>query len=48
LILVKNQKNGTVKALRTDRGDEYLSEMFKQLCNEKEIKRQLTIPYTPQ
>jgi len=47
LNLVENQKNATVKALRTDRG-EYLSEMFKQLCNEKGIKRQLTIPYTPQ
>jgi len=25
-----------------------LSEMFKQFCNEKEIKRQLVIPYTLQ
>ena len=36
-----------MKALRTDRQGENLSEMFKQLYNEKEIKRQLTIPYTP-
>ena len=46
LSLVENQKNETVKALRTNRG-EYLSEMFKQLCNKKGIKRQLTISYTP-
>jgi len=46
LSLIENQKNGTVKALLTDRVGEYLSEKFKQLCNEKEIKRQL-IPHTP-
>ena len=48
LGLVENQKNGTVRALHTDRGDEYLSDMSKQLCNKKEIKRQLMILYTPQ
>ena len=37
-----------VKALRTDRGREYLSEQFKTLCDEKGIARQLTIPGTPQ
>jgi len=37
-----------VKALHTDRGGEYLFEMFRQLCNEKEIKGQLMIPYTLQ
>jgi len=45
LSLVENQKNRTVKALCTDRGGEYLSEMFKQFCNEKGIKRHLMIPY---
>jgi len=29
LSLVENQKNGTMQALRTDRGGVYLSEMFK-------------------
>lgn len=33
--LVENQKGRTIKALRTDRGREYLSELFKQLCDEK-------------
>ena len=37
-----------MKTLRTDRGREYLSEQFKELCSEKGIVRQLTMPYTPQ
>ena len=32
----------SIKALRTDR------EQFKELCDEKGIARQLTMPYTPQ
>ena len=46
--LVENQLNANIKALRTDRGREYLSDKFKNLCDEKGIVRQLTIPYTPQ
>nr|XP_009783587.1 PREDICTED: uncharacterized protein LOC104232161 [Nicotiana sylvestris] len=46
--LVENQLDRKIKALRTDRGREYLSDEFKQLCDEKGIQRQLTIPYTPQ
>ena len=38
LRLVENQKNGTLKALCTNQGGEYLSEMFKKFYNEKEIK----------
>ncbi len=34
--------------IRTDRGREYLSKQFKELCDVKEIIRQLTIPGTPQ
>jgi len=48
LNLTENQNNRIVKDLRTDRGDEYLSKLFKRFCNEKGIKRQLIIPYTPQ
>jgi len=48
LSLVENQKNEIVKAFHTEQGGEYLSEMFEQLYNEKEINKQLTIPYTPQ
>ena len=46
--LVKNQLSTTIKALRFDRGHEYLSEQFKDFCDEKGIARQLTISYTPQ
>jgi len=48
LNLVENQLEKRVKALRTDRGREYLSDQFKELCDEKGIHRQLTTPRTPQ
>ena len=37
-----------LKALKTDRGHEYLFDQFRQICDEKGIERQLTIPGTPQ
>ncbi|KAD0657028.1 hypothetical protein E3N88_43918 [Mikania micrantha] len=37
-----------VKALRTDRGGEFTSTKFEQVCNEDGIRRFLTAPYTPQ
>ena len=46
--LVENQLDKSIKAFRTDRGFKYLSEQFKELCDEKGIARQLTMPYTPQ
>lgn len=39
LIEVENQLDKSVKALRTDRGREYLSDQFKELCEEKGIIR---------
>jgi transposase InsO family protein len=33
----------TIKTLRTDRGREYLSKQFRDLCENKGIHRQLTI-----
>lgn len=45
---VKNQIDRTIKAFRIDKAREYLSNQFKDLCNEKSIIRQLTIPHTPQ
>ena len=44
----KNCLDKKIKALRTDRGREYLSDEFRKLCDEKGINHQLTIPYTPQ
>ena len=46
--LVENQLNVNIKALRTNRGCEYLSNLFKNYCDDKGIARQLTIPSTPQ
>ena len=46
--MVENQLDRRIKALRTDRGREYLSEEFKTLCDEKGIEHQLSIPGTPQ
>jgi len=45
--LVENKLSTKIKALRTDRGHEYLSEQLKDFCDEKGIVRKLTIPYTP-
>ena len=36
--LVENQLDRKIKALRTDRGREYLSEEFNALCDEKGIE----------
>ena len=46
--LVENQLSTKIKALRSDRRREYLSEQFKGFCDEKGIARQLTIFYTSQ
>ena len=46
--LVENQLDKKIKTLRRDRGREYILEQFKDLCDEKGISRQLTIPGTPQ
>uniref|UniRef100_A0A2N9EKF5 Integrase catalytic domain-containing protein n=1 Tax=Fagus sylvatica TaxID=28930 RepID=A0A2N9EKF5_FAGSY len=45
---VENQHEKSLKALRTNRGREYLSDQFKDLYEEKGIHRQLTILNTPQ
>ena len=45
---VENQLDKSIKALRTDRGHEYLTKQFEELCIEKGIIRKLTTHYTPQ
>jgi transposase InsO family protein len=45
---VETKLERRVKILRTDRGREYLSDLFKGYCEEKGIKRHLTVPHTPQ
>ncbi|GJX06814.1 retrotransposon protein, putative, ty1-copia subclass [Tanacetum coccineum] len=45
---IKNQLRKTIKALRSDRGGEYISKEFKDYLKACEIVQQLTPPYTPQ
>nr|GEY23568.1 hypothetical protein [Tanacetum cinerariifolium] len=45
---VKNQLEKTIKALRLDRGGEYISQEFKDYLKACGIVQQLTPPYTPQ
>ena len=47
-VLVENQLDMKIKALRSDRGWEYLPDQFRGRCDEKGIERLLTIPTTPQ
>nr|GFA35943.1 retrotransposon protein, putative, Ty1-copia subclass [Tanacetum cinerariifolium] len=45
---VENQPGKTIKALRSGRGDEYISQEFKYYLKAYGIVQQLTPPYTPQ
>nr|GEW11242.1 hypothetical protein [Tanacetum cinerariifolium] len=45
---VENQLGKTIKALRSDRGGEYISQEFKDYLKVYGIVQQLTPPYTPQ
>ncbi|GJW26503.1 retrotransposon protein, putative, ty1-copia subclass [Tanacetum coccineum] len=45
---VENQLGKTVKALRSDRGGEYINQEFKDYLKACGIVQQLTPPYTPQ
>lgn len=46
--LVEKQSGRSIKALRTDRGGEFLSNEFIDFCDKSGIYRQLTAPETPQ
>jgi hypothetical protein len=41
--MVENQLDKSITDLRTDHEHEYMFELFKNLYDEKEIKRQLTM-----
>nr|GEV17080.1 putative RNA-directed DNA polymerase [Tanacetum cinerariifolium] len=45
---VETESGKKIKALRTDRGGEYLSNDFIDFCKQNGIKRQLTTSFTPQ
>lgn len=46
--MVENQTNKKIKVLRSDNGGEYISKQFDDFLKENGIKRQLTVPHTPQ
>ena len=46
--LVENQTDRKIKILRSDNGEVFTSEEFKELCRESKIKRELNTPYNPQ
>ena len=48
LALISNQFNTTLKAIRSDRGREFLSKYFVKFLETKGIEHQLTAPHTPQ
>ncbi|GJW13367.1 retrotransposon protein, putative, ty1-copia subclass [Tanacetum coccineum] len=45
---VENRLGKTIKAIRSDRGGEYISQEFKDYLKANRIVQQLTPPYTPQ
>ena len=45
--LVETEIGKKVKCLRLDNGKEYVSKSFQDFCDTKNIKRELTTPYTP-
>jgi hypothetical protein len=46
--LTETQIGKTLKAVRSDRGGDFMSKDFKEFCDEHGIKREYTIPRTPQ
>lgn len=45
---VEIESGKQVKALRTDRGGEFTSDLFNTFCREDGIQKQSTIAFTPQ
>ena len=46
--LAEKESGKKIKALRSDNGEEYVSQQFKDLCVVEGIKRELTAPHNPQ
>ena len=47
-IHVRKETNSFIKALQTDRGEEFTSQEFTNFCDVNGIQRQLIAAYTPQ
>ncbi|CAN0929148.1 Retrovirus-related Pol polyprotein from transposon TNT 1-94, partial [Linum grandiflorum] len=46
--LVEKESGRYIKALRSDRGGEYMSDNFRRFCEEPGIRRFLSVPRSPQ
>ncbi|KAK1437640.1 hypothetical protein QVD17_03434 [Tagetes erecta] len=46
--MIEKATGKEIKVLRSDRGGEFCSQQFDKFCEAAGIKRELTIPYTPQ
>ncbi|KAD2804188.1 hypothetical protein E3N88_37565 [Mikania micrantha] len=46
--MVEKECEKPIKVLRTDRGGEFCSQAFLQFCKNHGIRRELTIPFTPE
>ena len=46
--LIETQTGKRIKEVRSDRGGEFMSSDFKEFCDNHGIKREYTIPRTPQ
>jgi transposase InsO family protein len=47
-VMVEKTTGKNIWSLRSDRGDEYLSNEFKSYCENHKIRRYFTAPYKPQ
>jgi transposase InsO family protein len=47
-VLTETQTGKKLRVVRSDRGGEFMSSDFKELCDKHDIKREYTIPRTPQ
>ena len=45
---MENQTGKKIRVLRTDNGGEYTSNEFMEYCSAKGIKKEHTVPHTPQ
>ena len=46
-VLVEKQSGYYIKAMRSDRGGKFTSKEFQDFCENNEIRRPLTLPYSP-
>ena len=47
-VRVENESACLIQTIRSDYGEEYISETFNRFCEEAGIEHQLIAPYTPQ